>query len=74
MDKNNYDLKTLLNELENQRMIQQNLFLAKEKVDNKINDLEKTIYSICNHNWVIDRAQYSEHTEYICSCCNLEKY
>jgi hypothetical protein len=47
--------------------------LTKE-CNNKIVKLKKEIFSKCEHKWVVDHSCFSEHTEYICSLCNLSKY
>ena len=39
----------------------------------RINNIEETIYFKCDHYWILDRANVSEHTEYICTHCNLSK-
>ena len=51
----------------------QRLLREIKNIDNKINQLDKLIYSICKHEWVIDRANYGEHTEYYCKKCNSYK-
>lgn len=39
----------------------------------KIKQVEEIIYFKCNHYWILDRANVGEHTEYICTHCNLYK-
>ena len=39
----------------------------------RINQIEETIYFKCDHYWILDRANVGEHTEYICTNCNLAK-
>jgi hypothetical protein len=39
----------------------------------RINNIEETIYFKCDHYWILDRANVGEHTEYICTHCNLSK-
>lgn len=31
------------------------------------------IYKTCNHEWVIDTEVVSEHTQYICKNCHLDR-
>jgi hypothetical protein len=33
-------------------------------------ECEKEVYSLCNHEWIIDRSFQDEHTAYICTHCN----
>jgi hypothetical protein len=42
-------------------------------VQQRINNVEEIIYFKCDHFWIIDRANMGEHTEYICTRCNLSK-
>jgi t-SNARE complex subunit (syntaxin) len=39
----------------------------------RINQIEEVIYFKCDHYWILDRANVGEHTEYICTHCNLSK-
>ena len=39
----------------------------------RINNIEETIYFKCDHYWIIDHANVGEHTEYVCTHCNLSK-
>ena len=39
----------------------------------RINQIEEIIYFKCDHYWILDRANVGEHTEYICTRCNLSK-
>lgn len=39
----------------------------------RINQIEEIIYFKCEHYWILDRANVGEHTEYICTHCNLSK-
>ena len=39
----------------------------------RINQIEEIIYFKCDHYWILDRANVGEHTEYICTHCNLSK-
>ena len=39
----------------------------------KINQIEEVIYFKCDHYWILDRANVGEHTEYVCTRCNLYK-
>jgi hypothetical protein len=39
----------------------------------RINQIEEVIYFKCEHYWILDRANVGEHTEYICTNCNLSK-
>lgn len=43
------------------------------KLQQRINQIEEIIYFKCNHYWILDRANVGEHTEYVCSHCNLSK-
>lgn len=48
------------------------LSMAKKKIvkiQEEIKELEKTIYSKCQHEWKIDYTNVGEHTEYICLKC-----
>lgn len=50
--------------------------ILKEKTyqcEKLITELQKKLYSICQHEWEIDRSNVGEHTEYICRKCNLDK-
>ena len=44
-----------------------------ETLQQRINHIEETIYFKCDHYWIIDRTNIGEHTEYICTHCNLAK-
>jgi hypothetical protein len=44
-----------------------------ESLKTRINQLEEIIYIKCDHYWILDRANVGEHTEYICTHCNLSK-
>jgi len=44
-----------------------------ESLRKRINNIEETIYFKCDHYWILDRANVGEHTEYICTHCNLAK-
>lgn len=44
-----------------------------ETLKTRINQLEEIIYFKCDHYWILDRANVGEHTEYICTHCNLSK-
>lgn len=39
----------------------------------RINNIEEVIYFKCDHYWILDRANVGEHTEYVCTHCNLSK-
>jgi hypothetical protein len=39
----------------------------------KINQIEEVIYFKCDHYWILDRDNVGEHTEYVCTHCNLYK-
>ena len=39
----------------------------------RINSIEEIIYFKCDHYWILDRANVGEHTEYVCTHCNLSK-
>jgi hypothetical protein len=39
----------------------------------RINQIEEVIYFKCDHYWILDRANVGEHTEYVCTHCNLSK-
>jgi hypothetical protein len=39
----------------------------------RINQIEEIIYLKCDHYWILDRANVGEHTEYVCTHCNLSK-
>jgi hypothetical protein len=41
--------------------------------DREIQQLEELIYFKCDHYWILDRANVGEHTEYVCTHCNLSK-
>jgi transcription initiation factor IIE alpha subunit len=45
-----------------------------EALKKEINELDKQIYYLCKHEWVIDRYTISEHTQYECSKCGLGKF
>jgi hypothetical protein len=44
-----------------------------ETFQQRINNIEEVIYFKCDHYWILDRANVGEHTEYICTHCNLSK-
>ena len=44
-----------------------------EILQQRINKIEEIIYFKSDHFWILDRANVGEHTEYICSHCNLVK-
>ncbi len=74
VDNSENRMKQLMEEVENKRKEKDRLLMDMMKLDNKINELEEVIYSICEHVWVIDRSFYSEHTEWVCKKCNQYKY
>ena len=39
----------------------------------RISQIEEVIYFKCDHYWILDRANVGEHTEYVCTHCNLSK-
>jgi hypothetical protein len=43
------------------------------KLQQRINNIEEVIYFKCDHYWILDRANVGEHTEYVCTHCNLSK-
>ncbi len=45
----------------------------KSKTESEILELTDKLYKICQHQWIIDRTNYGEHTEYICNKCFLYK-
>lgn len=45
-----------------------------ENIKKEIEDLNIQLYNNCNHEWIIDRSNYGEHTEYICKNCLLYKF
>ena len=51
----------------------QNYKIMLNHYDNLIDTVNKEIYIKCKHEWTIDRSNSNEHTEYICSLCNLSK-
>jgi hypothetical protein len=61
------NLKKQINELMN------NYKLIINNYDTILNNINKNIYEKCVHNWIIDHNVQNEHTEYICSLCNLSK-
>jgi hypothetical protein len=61
------NLKTQISELMN------NYKLIINNYDTMLNNINKNIYEKCVHVWVIDHTSSFEHTEYICSLCNLNK-
>ena len=44
-----------------------------EGIQQRINHVEETIYFKCDHFWIIDRSNMGEHTEHICTRCNMAK-
>jgi hypothetical protein len=44
-----------------------------EILQQRINKIEEIIYFKCDHFWILDRENVGEHTEYICTSCNLSK-
>ncbi len=74
---NTNDSKVVLVELmeERKKFLEDKYKLLNEikTIENKINQLDKMIYSICKHEWAIDRSSYGEHTEYYCKKCNSYK-
>lgn len=60
---------------EKKKRNEEKIKLQKEinNVQNKINHIDKMIYFMCNHEWVIDRTNYGEHTEYYCNKCSFYK-
>ena len=50
-----------------------NYKLIIENYDTMLNNINKNIYDKCVHVWQIDHTASFEHTEYICSQCNLHK-
>jgi len=46
---------------------------TKSNLEEEIEKLEQKLYKICKHQWIIDRSNYGEKTEYICKECLLYK-
>ena len=46
---------------------------TKSNLEEEIEKLEQKLYKICKHQWIIDRSNYGEKTEYICTECLLYK-
>ena len=61
------NLKKQISELMN------NYKLIIDNYETMLNNINKNIYEKCVHVWQIDHTSYSEHTEYICSLCKLNK-
>jgi len=55
--------------LEKIRNLEENKKKFNLEIDKQIINLEKKIFELCNHDWIIDRSNAGEHTEYICSIC-----
>lgn len=36
-----------------------------------LDKLHKTLFKKCQHNWIIDRSDNNEHTQYVCTNCSL---
>ena len=63
-------------ELEQLQKLRSELALIKKNMitlQQRINQVEETIYFKCDHYWILDRENVGEHTEYVCSRCNLSK-
>lgn len=44
-----------------------------EKLIDLQNKLTQQIIKLCSHNWIIDKTNCGEHTEWICSNCGTFK-
>jgi len=44
-----------------------------DKLLQRIKHVEEIIYFKCDHYWILDRTNVGEHTEYVCTHCNLSK-
>lgn len=59
-------LQNLRSELDS---VKKNMLILQQR----INQIEEIIYFKCEHYWILDRANVGEHTEYVCTRCNLSK-
>ncbi len=69
----NTDIEHLVQEMKEQIKKKNEMFRDMKLVDNRINQLEKMIYTICKHDWKKDSVQGGDSTEYICTQCGLYK-
>mgnify|MGYP005641962237 CR=1 FL=1 len=54
--------------------IMYNLENEKNKIRELLNKLDKKLYKICKHNWIIDTSEYDPcRTLKICSICNCNR-
>uniref|UniRef100_A0A6C0BJT4 Uncharacterized protein n=1 Tax=viral metagenome TaxID=1070528 RepID=A0A6C0BJT4_9ZZZZ len=47
---------------------------AVSQLKRQVDAVDCEIFQVCPHQWEIDRAVYSEHTEYVCRICGLGKF
>ncbi len=54
-----------------------NMIYQKQKEINELIEVEKKlredIISLCKHQWIIDRTNIGEKTEWVCSICGKDK-
>jgi len=67
------NIKDEIQELETCRRELMNLKNKITMIQENMKRLETSIYTKCLHNWIIDTTNVGEHTEYICTICNMNK-
>lgn len=69
----NPNILNIFNELHSKYKELGYLNKMKSIVQQQIIDLEDKLYDNCMHNWIFDNTNRGEHTEFICSICQLSK-
>jgi hypothetical protein len=75
-DKDSFCYKMAEKEIQQLQTLRSELASVKKimsTIQQRINKIEEIIYFKCDHYWILDRANVGEHTEYICTRCNLYK-
>ena len=62
-----------IRELNNLRVELSTLKQQMTVVQKKIKEMEREIYTKCDHVWTIDRTNVGEHTEHVCVHCSMSK-
>lgn len=66
-------LEFIINEIQIKKNKLIELKNTKCNLEKEIEKLQDKLYKICKHQWIIDRSNYGEKTEYICTECLLYK-
>jgi hypothetical protein len=66
----------MTDEIQDLQALREELAIAKKKVtalQQQMKQLEDVVYARCIHVWRVDYSNVGEHTEHVCTKCNLSK-